>query len=200
MATINVIKKKGHPLWAGRNKYAVDYWLVLTAGALLVFGLLMVYSTTFDPGFLYKGDSTYYLTRQLGAMGIGLVAIIVLMQFDYHVLRYVSVPVLLGTCAILAVMLIVGKPDEYGAVRRFPRSISRQNWPTGHDSLHRPLADSKGNALKISTTGWFPFHDHRRHVHLIAATLSTAILIVMINFVVLRRRDRKQAAVAGGLR
>ncbi|HNS39432.1 MAG TPA: putative peptidoglycan glycosyltransferase FtsW [Promineifilum sp.] len=206
MATINVIKKKGHPLWAGRNKYAVDYWLVLTAGALLVFGLLMVYSTTFDPGFLYKGDSTYYLTRQLGAMGIGLVAIIVLMQFDYHVLRYVSVPVLLGTCVILAVMLIVGKPDEYGAVRTLSAGSYQ---PSELAKLATILyiahwLDSKGERIKNINYGLVPFSMIIGVMFALIVrqpALSTAILIVMINFTLffVAGADLKQAAVVGGL-
>ncbi len=43
MATINIVKKRGSAILAGRNKYNFDYWLMLATAALLVLGFLMVY-------------------------------------------------------------------------------------------------------------------------------------------------------------
>ena len=76
MAAINVVKKRGTSLWAGRNKLDFDYWLLLATGALLVIGFLMVYSTTFDLGDRFESNPVYFVTRQLVAFGLGLAVIV----------------------------------------------------------------------------------------------------------------------------
>lgn len=87
-----------------------DYWLALAVAGLLVVGMLMVYSTTFDYGVLFhEGDATFFFERQLQALAIGLVAIFVIMQFDYHLLRRFSVPLLVGTLLLLVVTLFFGE-------------------------------------------------------------------------------------------
>ena len=111
MATINVVKKRSEPLLAGRNKYAVDYWLLLGTAALLVLGFLMVYSTTFDLGLRFKDNPTYYMTRQVGAIVLGVAAIAVIMQFDYHALRIVSLPLIVITIVLLVFLLFFGQVD-----------------------------------------------------------------------------------------
>ena len=44
MAAINVVKKRGTSLLARRNKLAVDYWLLLATGALLVVGYVYAWA------------------------------------------------------------------------------------------------------------------------------------------------------------
>ena len=71
MAAINVVRKRSREIFAGRNKLEFDYWLLLGAGALLVIGFLMVYSTTFDLGFRREDNPVHFVTRQMIAMLIG---------------------------------------------------------------------------------------------------------------------------------
>ena len=51
---------------------SIDAWLILTSSLLIVFGLVMVYSASAMVAFERSGDETYYLTRQLIALGVGL--------------------------------------------------------------------------------------------------------------------------------
>lgn len=206
MATINVVRKRGNAVLAGRNKFAFDYWLMLATGALLVIGFLMVYSTTFDLGERFQGNPHYYLTRQVGAMTLGIGAIIVLMQFDYHVLRYTSVPLLLFTCIILLLMIIFGKVDEYGAVRTLSAGSYQ---PSELAKLASILyiahwLDSKGDRIKKINYGLIPFSMITGFLFSLIVSqpaLSAAILIGLINFTMffVAGADLKQVLFAGGL-
>lgn len=205
MATINVVKKRGNTILAGRNKFAFDYWLLLIVGALLVIGFLMVYSTTFDLGYLREENSIYFVTRQITAMLLGLGIIVVLMQFDYHVLRYrhVSVILLLLTWVILLGMIIFGKVDEYGAVRTLSGGSYQ---PSELAKLVAILyvadwLDSKGDRIKTLNYGLVPFSIITGVMFaLIVAqpALSAAILIAAICFTLffVAGADLKQVLVA----
>ncbi len=87
MATIQVVRKRSNAL-DPKRKFLFDYWLALAVAGLIVVGILVVYSTTFDLGMLAKDDSTYYVKRQLIALGLGIVGIVLIMQVDYHAFRH----------------------------------------------------------------------------------------------------------------
>jgi cell division protein FtsW len=206
MAAINVVKKRGTSLLAGRNKLAFDYWLLLATGALLVIGFLMVYSTTFDLGDRFEQNPVYFVTRQLVAMALGVGVIVVLMQFDYHILRYLSVPLILFIMAVLFLMLIFGQVDEYGAVR----TISDGSYqPSELAKLAMILyiahwLDSKGDRIKSINYGLAPFAAITGIMFgliVFQPALSAAILIVLISFTLffVAGADLKQVIVAGVL-
>lgn len=206
MAAINVVKKRSTPLLAGRNKFAFDYWMLLATGALLVIGFLMVYSTTFDLGNRFQDDPVYYLTRQVGAMIGGIFIVVVLMQFDYHVLRYVSLPLILLAIGLLLFLLIFGAVDDYGAVRTLaggsyqPSELAKlatilyiAHW------LH-----SKGDRIKKLNYGLFPFSLIIGTMFALIVTqpaLSAAILVGLIGFTLffVAGADLKQVLIAGTL-
>jgi cell division protein FtsW len=95
MSTVTVVRRKSSRARPGIKLY-VDYWLLLAVAGLVVLGMLMVYSTTFDLGMRVWEDPTYYFRRQLTALAIGLAAILIFMQFDYHILRRYSVALMGG--------------------------------------------------------------------------------------------------------
>lgn len=204
MAAINVVKKRGTSVWAGRNKLAFDYWLLLATAALLVLGFLMVYSTTFDLGDRFQDNPVYYLTRQVVAMGLGIAIIIVLMQFDYHILRYVSVPLIAITCVILFMMMLFGQSDDYGAVRTLSQGSYQ---PSELAKLATILyishwLYSKGDRIKDIKFGLIPFGIITGVVFsliVVQPALSAAILIALINFTLffVAGADLKQLMIAG---
>lgn len=185
MATIQVVKKRSNVL-DPRRKFLFDYWLALAVAGLIAVGVLVVYSTTFDLGLLAKDDSTYYLKRQLIALGLGLVGIVVIMQFDYHALRHVSVPLLGITLIGLIVLLLIGE-RIFGATRGFlegsfqPSEVAKlatilyiAHW------LH-----SKGERIKMVNYGLIPFSVITGLICALIVrqpALSTAILIALISF------------------
>ena len=57
---------------------------MLTVIALLVFGLIMLYSASFDFSYKEFGSSTYMFTRQVRWMLLGVTVAFLLSIFDYH--------------------------------------------------------------------------------------------------------------------
>ena len=66
MSTINVVKRRSNRIRPG-TRFQFDYWLVLAVAGLIILGMMMVYSTTFDYGLLFKDEPTYYFERQMVA-------------------------------------------------------------------------------------------------------------------------------------
>src|SRR5512144_2652918 len=85
----------------------VDVPLLLTVIALMVFGLIMLYSASFDFSFNTYVSSSYMFNRQVKWLGLGILCAIALSRFDYHHWRRVVVFAMLGTIALLIVVLVV---------------------------------------------------------------------------------------------
>jgi len=93
-----------------------DYAILVTALALVVIGLIFVYSSSFAIALAEYDNVNYFLLRQLGASLIGLIAMFTLMRIDYRKLRIVSPVLMLAAVLALAAVLVVGS-DAYGARR-----------------------------------------------------------------------------------
>ncbi len=185
MATINVVRKRSNALDPAR-KFMFDYWMALAIFGLIVVGVLIVYSTTFDLGWLAKDDPTYYIKRQLGALALGLAGIVVLMQFDYHALRRVSVPFLIITLVLLVITLVASQ-TTFGA----DRSLWQGSYqPSELAKLAAILyiahwLHSKGDRIKLLTYGLLPFSVITGVICALIVQqpdLSTAVLIALISF------------------
>lgn len=87
----------------------VDIPLVLTVLALMVFGLIMLYSASFDFSYKEYGSSTYMFARQVRWMLLGTAVVFVLSLFDYHNWRKVIVFAMLGTITLLITVLFVNE-------------------------------------------------------------------------------------------
>ncbi len=98
-------------------KYGGDRILFFTAAFLTIFGLLMVYSASSIAASSQHGMSSYFFLRQLVYAGFGFLALIVLMNVDYHFWqkpRTVFGFVLL--CA-LCLLFVLTQPSINGAHR-----------------------------------------------------------------------------------
>jgi cell division protein FtsW len=92
-----------------------DAPLLLIVLVILVFGLLMVYSASWDFSLLYWDDPTYIFSRQVRWILLGLVAGTVISFIDYHWFKKFLVPAGLATLALLFAVLVVNKgADEEG--------------------------------------------------------------------------------------
>src|SRR5512147_2670260 len=94
----------------------VDIPLVLTVIALMVFGLIMLYSASFDFSYKEYGSSTYMFMRQVRWMLLGTVVVFLLSLFDYHNWRKVIVIAMLGTIGLLVTVLFMNE-IRLGAAR-----------------------------------------------------------------------------------
>ena len=94
---------------AKRLARSVDIPLVLTVVALVVFGLIMLYSASFDFSFNEFGTPTHMFARQVKWLGLGILLAFGLSLFDYHHWRQMVVFAMLGTIALLVTVLFVNE-------------------------------------------------------------------------------------------
>jgi cell division protein FtsW len=97
------------PANAKRLARGVDIPLILSVVALVVFGLIMLYSASFDFSFNAFGSPTYMFGRQVKWLMLGVVLAFGLSLFDYHHWRRVVVFAMLGTIALLLTVLFVNE-------------------------------------------------------------------------------------------
>lgn len=199
---VNVVRRKTNRVHHG-IRLRFDYWLLLAIAGLVVIGVLMVFSTTFDYGLRFWDDSTYYLRRQVTALGLGLIAMLVIMQFDYHILRRFSVLFLGGTVLGLIIVLFFGEAI-FGAQRGFYEG-SYQPSEVAKLAMIMYIAhwlSTKGDRIKNVTYGLLPFSIIVGTVCALIVRqpdLSTAGLIGMISFTLffVAGADWRQFALAG---
>jgi cell division protein FtsW len=94
---------------AKRLARGTDVPLILTVVALVVFGLIMLYSASFDYSFEVFGSSTYMFVRQVKWMLLGVTIAAGLSLFDYHHWRKIVVFAMLGTIGLLVAVLFVNE-------------------------------------------------------------------------------------------
>jgi cell division protein FtsW len=87
----------------------LDIPLVMTVIALLVFGLIMLYSASFDFSFNEYGSPTYMFARQVRWLMLGALASFVFSLFDYHHWRRMVVIAMLGTIGLLITVLFINE-------------------------------------------------------------------------------------------
>jgi cell division protein FtsW len=87
----------------------VDLPLILAVVALVVFGLIMLYSASFDFSFNQFGSPTYMFARQVRWLGVGILLAFGLSFFDYHHWRKAVVFAMLTTIALLVIVLFVNE-------------------------------------------------------------------------------------------
>ena len=92
-----------------KRSRGLDIPLVLTVVALVVFGLIMLYSASFDFSFNEFGSPTYMFTRQLKWLGVGILLAFGVSRFDYHDWRRLIVVAMLVTIALLIVVLLINE-------------------------------------------------------------------------------------------
>ena len=93
-----------------------DMPLLVTVIALVVFGLLMLFSASWDFSFGAYGDSMHMFNRQLMWLGLGTAAALILAFFDYHHWRKFVVPAMAITILLLVTVLVFSE-IRFGAKR-----------------------------------------------------------------------------------
>lgn len=204
MTTFNVIRKNRSRVRPGQM-FLVDYWLVLAVAGLLIIGMLMVYSTTFDLGLQWQDKATYFFEKQLIALFAGIVGALIIMRFDYHSLRRLSVPLLLATLILLVVVLLFG--EKILGARRGLYAGSIQPSEIAKISVILYIThwlSTKGDRIKNLTYGLMPFSVITGVVCaliVLQPDIGTAALIAVIALTLffIAGADLKQFAIAGAL-
>lgn len=158
-----------------------DYLLLVIVAALLIIGLMMVYSATFDLAYKEYDQPTYFFIRQVLWAAIGVAVLLVMARIGYHNWRRFSILVMVGTLILLGAVLFVGS-ERFGAQRSlFEGSIQ----PSELCKLALVIyiahwLSSKGDQIRQVTYGLIPF---AILIGLVAALIilqpdfSTAVLV-----------------------
>jgi rod shape determining protein RodA len=98
-----------------RLYHHIDWALVIAVMALCAFGVATIYSATFDPT---RGASHRYIV-QIYAIGLGLLAMLVMLTIDYRAFTDKSHLIYIGILAVLIYVLVFGHEGK-GARRWIP--------------------------------------------------------------------------------
>ena len=69
------------------NKNSTDFILLFAVLTLLAIGIIMIFSASSIRGEELFNDSYHFLKRQIVFAGIGLVAMLIVMNVDYHIFK-----------------------------------------------------------------------------------------------------------------
>lgn len=97
----------------------IDIPFLILVLILVVFGLIMVASSSYVWGYYDNGDSYYYIKRQLMFAVVGIAVMFVVAFFDYHRLRKYAFPLLCVSVVLLILVLIPGIGKTVGDARRW---------------------------------------------------------------------------------
>jgi len=144
-----------------------DYVILGLVMALLVLGLITVYSASFALGQLEYNDVTYFVVRQAMWAVLGLTALVIMMRTDYHMLRQVSPYLMAAAIVGLLVVLVPGiGVERNGATRWIPLGPLPPAQPSEFAKL----------ALIIYVSAWLT--SHKREVKSFAMGFVPFVLLV----------------------
>lgn len=165
------------------DSHKYDYLLIITIAALLIVGLMMIYSATFALGYQLYDQPTYYFIRQLLWMGVGLLVMIIFARVEYHTWRRFSILLMTLTLLLLGVVLLIGQ-ERFGGQRwLFNGSIQPSEFSKLAIMIY--IADwlsSKGERIRKVSYGLIPFAILLGLITgliVLQRSLSTAVLIAL---------------------
>ncbi len=114
------MNERSHPPQSNKPARSFDLPLLATMIALLVFGVIMVFSASWDFSLRIYDSPTYMFNRQLMWIGVGLVVASVLAFIDYHHWPKLIVPAMAATIILLIAVLLISESEaRFGAKRSF---------------------------------------------------------------------------------
>jgi len=100
-----------------RRAFRYDYTLLAALFLLVVTGLVILYSTSAYNGEVKFHDSFYYLKKQVFATSLGIAAMFVVANMDYHVWRHFAVLGYMTAILLSVAVLFIG--DEINGSKRW---------------------------------------------------------------------------------
>lgn len=95
----------------------LDLTLLFLVLLLLILGLVLLYSTSAYNGRVKFHDTAFYFKKQLFATTLGLLALYLVSQMDYHAIARLAWPVYITSIILSTVVLFFGK--EYNGSKRW---------------------------------------------------------------------------------
>jgi cell division protein FtsW len=104
------------------RRFAFDPILMLTVGAILLLGLVMMTSASISIADRQLHEPLHYFERQMVGVALGLVAAVIAMVIPTSIWERLSVPLLLLAFLFLIIVLIPGIGHEVNGSRRWLRA------------------------------------------------------------------------------
>ncbi len=98
--------------------FGFDMPLLVAVVSLIIFGLMMLFSASWDFSLAAYEDAMYMFNRQLMWLGVGLTIAIILAFVDYHIWRMLAVTIMAATVVLLFGVLLINE-IRFGAKRAF---------------------------------------------------------------------------------
>lgn len=100
------------------TRSAIDRPMMIIIFLLTAFGTVMVFSSSFASAYTQKGDSMYYIKKQILFLSLGLVCLLVSANFiNYRLLRHFTPHIFIVSVALLIIVLVLGV--SRGVARRW---------------------------------------------------------------------------------
>ncbi len=136
----------------------IDTMLLVVVGALVAFGLMMVYSTTFDWSYREFKDPSVIFLKQVRWLGVGLVAMLAAARMPYHWWRRLSVVGMAVTLIALVGVLIIGSMTFNAQRSFFNGSVQPSEMAKLVTILYLAVwLDSKSDRIHELSYGLVPF-------------------------------------------
>jgi cell division protein FtsW len=158
MATVEIPTPSEQP--SARKLFGLrfDTMLLVVAGALVAFGLMMVYSTTFDWSYREFGQPSVIFLRQVQWLGVGVVAMLVAARMPYQWWRRLSVVAMGATLLALVGVLLIGSTTFNAQRSFFSGSVQPSELAKLVTILYLAVwLDSKSDRLHHLSYGLLPF-------------------------------------------
>lgn len=157
--------------------------MMLAVAGLVIIGLMMVYSATFDWSYQKYGSSFRIASRQFLWVGLGLIALMVMAGIPYDWWQRVAVPVM-GVALLLLVLVLFVGDERFGARRSFfGGSVQPGELAKLATAIYvAAWLASKGDQIRDVTYGLVPFAILIGMVAgliVMQPDISTAVLIVL---------------------
>ena len=88
------------------KKSGMDVGFLATVIALVIFGLLMVFSASYPSANYRYGDGLYFITRQAIWAVLGVIAMMITARIDYRAYKRLYKPIMLITFILLGLVLL----------------------------------------------------------------------------------------------
>ena len=172
-----------------KNRQRSDYWFSLGVFALVLFGLIMIYSVSKYLSLQVTNGASdkLYLMGQLGPLAIGIVVWFIFQNIDYHFWQKYSGTMLIITIVLLISVFLFGHSG----------STSAQRWISIFGFHFQPSEIVKLTFL-IYLAGWFSAKSEK------AGGLNKnfwlfAVIVGLISFFLLEQKDLGTLSVIVGI-
>ena len=165
----------------------VDFLLLASASALVIFGVVMVFSSSYYIALNREGDPFYYLEREIIFASTGFIGMYIMSKFDYHKLIRMTVPIMV-LALVLLILVIAGLGRTVNNATRW--------------IAVGPITIMPGEFAKVAVimfVAGFIAKDHRRVYSFTKGILPVAVVTLVYAVLIIRQPNLSTALTVLGI-